>query len=131
MSLEFYDDGNGCRPTVKITDTGSMSTYQKLCYVLDKIQEIIDFVNGFQDKLDAKEDSVNITNLRRLSPTGDFTGTLCGKKSACQIPDEIDNNRQQIQYIASQFSDGQTGFVIDGGFFEETGIKANYNGGYF
>lgn len=129
--IDFYDDGNCCKPTVKITDTGSMSTYQKLCYVLDKIKEIIDFVNTFQAELDEKEDSVNITNQRKLSESGDFTGTLAGRKNALQTTYEIDDNRQQIQYIASQFSDGQTGFVIDGGFFEETGIKANYNGGYF
>lgn len=129
--IDFYNDGNGCRPTVKITDTGSMSTYQKLCYVLEKTEEIVEYVNGFQGQLDGKENSSNITNNRKLSENGDFTGTLCGKKSACQIPDEIDNNRQQIQYLASQFSDGQTGYVIDGGFFQETGIKKNYNGGYF
>lgn len=78
MSIEFYTDGQCCRPTVKISDTGSMSTYQKLCYVLDKIEEVIEYSNGLQDEIDLKEYSSNITNIRKLSENGDFTGLING-----------------------------------------------------
>ena len=131
MPINFYENDQGCKPTVKITDNGNMSTYQKLCYIQEKMIEIIEIVNQFETDITNKEDSSNITNNRKLSENGDFTGTLCGKKSACQTVSEIDNNRDQIQFIANQFSDGQTGLVVDGGFFIETGIKASYNGGYF
>lgn len=120
-----------CRSSVKITDTGSMSTYQKLCYVLQKIAEFIVIMAGFEIQIAAKEDSINITNNRKLSEQGDFTGTLCGEKTACQVNYEIDDNRQQVKFLSTQFADGATGLVVDGGFFEETGIKKNYNGGYF
>lgn len=127
--MDEYKDP--CSPTVQITDTGSMSTYQKICYLLQKVGELVLKVTGFEGQLAAKEDSVNITNNRKLSPQGDFTGTLAGRKNALQVTYEIDDNREQVRYLNSQFSDGQTGLVIDGGFFEESGIKKNYNGGVF
>lgn len=105
-----------------------------LDWVIEKVQENITTVGelaqeivGIPDKYETKE---NITNARKLSPSGNFTGTWNGEKHET-MRGNIDNNRDQIRYIANQFSDGQTGFVIDGGFFEESGIKANYNGGYF
>lgn len=111
---------------------GANSIYELLLMALQKLDEVIDVVNGFETELDAKEDSANITNSRKLSNDGDFNGTICGKKkTACQVAQELDDNRQQIQYIAEQFSGGQTGFVIDGGFFDESGIRESYNGGIF
>lgn len=127
----FEDYEDACKPSVKITDTGSMSTYQKLCYVLQKMAEFIVIMAGFESEIAAKEDSVNITNNRKLSEAGDFTGTLAGRKNALQATYEIDDNRDQIQFLSNQFADGATGLVIDGGFFDESGIKKNYNGGYF
>lgn len=100
--LEFYDDGNGCRPTVKITDTGSMSTYQKLCYVLDLIEEVVEFVNSFQTQLDdleeRKEDSSNITSNRKLSETGDFTGTWV-QESKSSVDARINNGQNLYQNV--------------------------------
>lgn len=48
-----------------------------------------------------------------------------------RLLERIRNNDDKIHYIANQFKDGQTGLVIDGGFFENDGIHKNYNGGYF
>lgn len=111
---------------------GANSIYELLLMALQKLDEVIDVVNGFETELDAKENSENITNSRKLSSDGDFNGTICGKKkTVCQVVQELDDNREQIQYIASQFADGQTGLVVDGGFFEESGIRKNYNGGVF
>jgi hypothetical protein len=125
----MLDDYDGCRTSVKITDTGSMSTYQKLCYVLQKIAEFIVTMAGFESQIAAKEDSVNITNNRKLSEQGDFTGTLDGKKSASQVIYEIDDNKQKLDYLTSQFSEGATGLVIDCGLFDETEIDKQYDGG--
>lgn len=129
--IEWYDDDQPCcRPTVKITDTGNMSTYEKLCYVIDKIKELIEFSNGWQAQLDQKEDSLNITNARKLDTSGNFTGTWFGE-TFLSIFSQVGLNNDLIKYLTGQFSDGQTGFVIDGGFFEETGIDRNFNGGVF
>ena len=117
MSIKFYDDGCGCRPTVKITDTGSMSTYQKLCYVLEKINEIIEFVNNFQAVLDAKENSINITNNRKLSETGDFTGTWYGDTKS-SIDNKIANGQALYHNLIDLINTNpELNFeIFDGGF---------------
>ena len=43
--IEYYDISCGCRPSIQITDTGSLSTIEKLCYVLEKLEEVIEVVN--------------------------------------------------------------------------------------
>jgi len=108
----------------------SMSGYEFMTKVMMKLNELIDYVNGFQEELDTKENSINITNSRLLDTQGNFTGTWFGD-TYLNMSSLIDNNRDQLVYLASQFSDGQTGFVIDGGFFIDTGIDDNYNGGVF
>jgi hypothetical protein len=82
------------------------------------------------DSLKDYERSATITGSRKLSSTGNFTGTVAGR-AANLLLSEIDSNKNQINYIASQFANGQTGYVIDGGFFEDAGIRKNYNGGMF
>lgn len=105
-----------------------------LDWVLKTIKECVAEIIKFGETIDIfptiYETKDNITNKRKLSPIGNFTGTLDGRK-ANLVNAGIDNNRQQIQYIAEQFLDGQTGQVVDGGFFTEDGIRKNYNGGMF
>lgn len=111
---------------------GGYSPYEVVNQAIEIVNELITEVNGMNDKISEKEDSTNITNARKLSEDGDLSGTLANKrKTALEVVNEIDNNKDQISYLASQFSEGQTGLIIDGGFFEETGIKKNYNGGVF
>lgn len=98
--------------------------------LVKKMNEVVDFANTVDGKIAAKEDSSNITNNRKLSPTGNFTGTVAGR-AATMVIAGIDTNRDNVRYLASQFADGQTGQVIDGGFFEEDFIKRNYDGGVF
>ena len=76
------------------------------------------------------EKSANITGNRKLSATGNFTGTIHGRDALLTLA-QIDSNAAALRYLSNQFSDGQTGLVIDGAFFEETGINRNYNGGLF
>lgn len=124
--IEYYEDGLCCKPTVKITDTGSMSTYQKLCYVLDKIEEIVLFANGLQGQIDEKEDSINITKSRKLSDIGDFTGTLCNKLSACEVITQIEDNRETIYDIATKIDNKiSLEYIIDGGIYPFDGIVNN------
>lgn len=109
-----------------------------LDWIIEKIKEIEDFKESIPgniidilDSINDKEDVEYLTNFRKLSLLGDFTGTLAGSLSALQVVEYILNNKEQIQFLYSQFADGQTGYVIDGGFFLETGIQNNYSGGYF
>lgn len=92
-----------------------------------KVDELAQEILGISDTYETKE---NITNVRKLSTNADFTGTWNGEQHL-KVRGDIDNNRDNIQYLTNQFTDGQTGLVIDGGFFEDTGIKKNYNGGVF
>jgi hypothetical protein len=98
--------------------------------VIKELQAAIANIKPATEALKDYEKSATITEQRKLSPTGNFTGTIAGR-AASLILSGIDSNRNQINYIANQFSDGQTGLVIDGGFFEDSGIRRNYNGGMF
>lgn len=117
MSIEYCNTGC-CKPSIKITNTGHMSTIEKLCYVIEKTGEVIEFVNGFQDELDSKEDSVNITNIRKLSEVGDFTGTWFGESKSSMDAKDVEglNNYQAlIEYLQAN---PQIGWIVwDGKFF--------------
>lgn len=95
-----------------------------------KLNEVIHFINNLNLLFDSKEDKDNLTNKRKLSPTGDFTGSLHGVP-VDNVLYSVDNSADKITYLANQFSDGYTGLVIDGGFFEDDHIAKNYNGGLF
>lgn len=107
-----------CKASYRFVRESAFSVYELLLKVIEKLNEVIDFVNDFQSQLDQKEDSVNITNNRKLSETGDFTGTLCnGSKTACEVVDGIDT----IEDIAKKLDDKVSlEFIIDGGTFPFT-----------
>lgn len=92
-----------------------------------KVDEFAQAIVDFPVLYEKKDD---LTNKRKLSPSGDFTGTWFGN-TFTKIFGKVDSNTDQIEYLSNQFADGRTGFVIDGGFFEETGIDKNYDGGVF
>lgn len=105
-----------------------------LDWVIKKVQECVAAVASLTEDIanisDTYETKDNITTQRKLSNSGNFTGTWNGEKQT-KMRGDINNNRSQISFLASQFADGATGLVIDGGFFDESGIKKNYNGGFF
>lgn len=104
-----------------------------LDWALQKLKEWDTEIQAFAATLEGLKDyekSANITNNRKLSQNGDFTGTIQGQASSL-VWSKIAGNAQQLQYLADQFSDGQTGLVIDGAYFESDGIHKNYNGGMF
>jgi len=107
-----------------------LTEIQLLAKLIKTVNHIIENVNSFQGSIDGKENSVDITNKRKLSPTGNFTGSLYGQP-VINVLGEIDSNKDKLLYLTNQFSDGQTGFVIDGGFFSSTGVARNFNGGLF
>lgn len=117
-----HKDNKGvCRPKVETVYDGTLTLFEKMCKLVgvvlgleDTVEEIDEKVDGFDARItkNTEDISVNVTNINGVEITAE-------------------NNRDQIMYLVSQFSDGQTGLVIDGGFFEETGIKKNYDGGVF
>lgn len=123
-----------CRVPGTFAKEGFMSIYEMVSALFDKSNETVDFVNEFEDDIESleqrKENKSQITLQRKLSPLGDFTGSIRGKQSL-QVLSEIDDNRDKNQYVISQLRDGQNGLVVDGGFFEDEGIRKNYDGGTF
>lgn len=98
--------------------------------LVNQFNVVVDFANEFDEKLKSKEDSKNITDNRKLSPNGDFTGSI-HKIPSLELIAQIRSNKDVLQQLTWQFADGYTGQVIDGGFFESGNIRRNYDGGIF
>src|SRR6185312_4505414 len=92
-------------------DQEELTQIELTARIAHSLNEVIDELGGWQGALDKHELSDNITNNRKLSPNGNFTGTLAGRLASLVLA-QIDNNADKIVYIANQFSDGQTGLVI-------------------
>lgn len=107
-----------------------LTALQLIAKLIATVNKTVEAINSFQGSINKKEDSLNITLNRKLSDKGDFTGSIQGIASALLISNIFDNS-DKISYLANQFSDGYTGLVIDGGFFENTMIAKNYDGGVF
>jgi hypothetical protein len=99
-------------------------------YCLKTVEGIVAQVNDIvKDYLKTTDYNADMTK-RKLSATGNFTGSIQNIPSTT-IVTKTDSNDKTLQYLTSQFADGQTGLVIDGGFFEDEGIDKNYDGGIF
>lgn len=140
--MSYYYTGCGCEPTYKTCDTsldfidnGSMSNYEKMCFIIDELEKVngllndfqssIDEIDNFQDDLDLKEDSINISNSRKLSPNGDFTGTITGKSQEsvfADIDDALSLTEDLIESINNRES---IGLIYDGGSYLDTEPPTN------
>lgn len=114
--------------------------------VKDIINDFIDYINGLQGQIDAKEDSVNITNNRKLSENGDFTGTWFGESKESvdlKIAEGLNNYNELIEYLKANpqisyvvwdgsffLSPPPTGDTLDGGSFADPNIDET-DGGLF
>lgn len=107
-----------------------LTTIQLLAKIIPKVNEVVVETNLVDGKIAEKENSSNITSNRKLSAKGNFTGTVDGV-AANRVIGNIEDNNNKITYLASQFSGGQTGLVVDGGFFENSAISKNFDGGVF
>ena len=107
-----------------------LSTLEMIGRVAQKANEIMEVINNWQDNVDQRELSSDITVKRKLSPSGNFTGTIAGRLSSLVVAD-VEDAKDKIVFLAEQFADGQTGLVVDGGYFEGSEIKKSYDGGRF
>lgn len=124
--MSYYYRGCGtkykaCDTSLDFIDDGSMSNYEKMCFIIGQLKILTEIVEGFEDELNAKEDSINITDNRKLSETGDFTGTICGE-DACKTIIQIDDNKTTIEDIAFKIDNKiSIEFIVDGGIYPFTG----------
>jgi hypothetical protein len=65
----------------------SLSYYEAVLAVINKVNEAIDLCNDFKADLDSREKSSWITNNRKLSPDGNFTGKLEGRTTKTVLAD--------------------------------------------
>lgn len=93
----------------------------------ENVEGIIDEVQNILKNFVTKEE---LTNERKLSSIGDFTGTLCNStKTACEVVSGIDSNYDSIKLLTEQFEDGATGQVVECGYFGDDEINRLYDGG--
>lgn len=87
-----------CKSSFQFAYDESYSVYEMLIKVIEKLNEVIGVVNGFESDLSKKEDSINITNNRKLSETGDFTGAWFGDTKT-NIDQQILNGQNLYQQL--------------------------------
>ena len=118
-----------CDLNLSFINDGSMSMYEKMCYIIELLKDGLIKVDEVITQLDKKEDIDFLTNNRKLSLDGNFTGMLCNLKSACEVVNEINMNYDSIKYLQEQFETGATGQVIECGIFEDENITREFDGG--
>lgn len=105
-----------------------LTPLQLMSKIVPIVNDVVEETNKVDNKIAQKEDSSNISKNRKLSSTGNFTGSLAGVP-ATHVLANVSDNADKIHYLSSQYEDGQTGLIVDGGFFENTLINKNYDGG--
>lgn len=96
-----------CGFDLTFLNDGTLTTYEKLCYMIELFREALGGLDGIDEALALKEDKINLTNVRLLSETGDFTGTWAGETKVeytaflqSFIQALIDNLQTQVDDLA-------------------------------
>lgn len=97
--------GSSCDLNLDFLDDGSLTIYELLCKALETFQEALDGLGGLDEALALKEDIAYLTDVRKLSLEGDFTGTWYGEtlqevKDAIQA--DIDAIQLQIDALVAE-----------------------------
>lgn len=123
-----------CQKVLPLVYDDSLSYYEVLCKVVDKLNQCISSSNSTSEALNkfiawANANAVTHNQMSSeyaLDREGNFTGTIGG------LPYYIvQSNRDSLQAVIGQIAHGQVGAIINGGFFTDSGIKDSYNGGIF
>lgn len=81
---------------------------------------VVDFMNQYDSELLSKEDKTNLTNKRKLSPNGDFSGTLLGE-SIFNVFSDIENSLSLSETLIEMVNNRESiGTIYDGGDFVNT-----------
>ena len=111
-------------------DKEELTSLELQARTVKKMNEVIEVTNTVDGRIEGKEDKSVITVNRKLSPNGNFTGSI-DSVPVNRVLGNIEDNHDKVIYLADQFSNGQTGQIVDGGFFENSNIAKNYDGGVF
>lgn len=97
-----------------------LSVLELSAKVAQKLNEALDVINEGIVSIEGKEDSDNITNNRKLSPNGNFTGMLNGK-SIFSVLADINDSLSLAKTIIDMVNNRESiGTIFDGGFFIDT-----------
>jgi hypothetical protein len=95
----------------------SLSYFEAIGKLMAHINEIASQFNGMIDETNLKEYSADITNKRKLSPTGDFTGTL-RQRTLDAIFADINNSLSLCNTLIDMVNHRESiGTIYDGGPF--------------
>lgn len=101
-------------------DQEELSSLELSGRTAQKVNEVIELANTVDGKITKKEDSDNITNNRKLSPTGVFSGWLL-TKSVATVLMELADALTLSQTLIGMVNDRESiGTIYDGGYFLDT-----------
>lgn len=99
--------------------TGSLNG-ESVTSVLANIDSIESNIDVVESNVALKENSLNITNIRKLDNTGNFTGKINGKTTT-QVLADIDSSLSLANTLISLVNARESiGTIYDGGSFSET-----------
>lgn len=123
-----------CQKVMPLVYDDSLSYYETLCKVVDKLNQCIQSANNVETGLNqfmqwVYSECVTHNQMETeymLDRNGNFTGTIYGLPAST-----VGDNRDRILYILDQLNNGNVPRAIDGGYFTDSGINNIYNGGLF
>jgi hypothetical protein len=112
-------------------DSEELTALQLAARTAAKCNEVVNNVNGYQADIDSREKSALLSTNRKLSATGDFTGSINGK-STTQVLLEINEGRQLSAEVLELINQQEIiTHIIDGGLFTDVPGQQSYDGGLF
>lgn len=113
-------------------DTEELTQLELSGRTAKKTNEVVELVNTFDADLKTREKSDDITNKRKLSPTGNFSGTILGV-AVLKILTDISDALSLVKTLISMVNNRESiGTIYDGGYFLESDPPViNVEGGLF
>lgn len=103
-----------------VYDDEELSALELAGRTTQKVNEVVEEVNTFQTQINGLESSSSITNNRKLSTTGNFTGTL-NSVSLSKLFGDISNALTLSNTLIEMVNNRESvGTIYDGGNFIDT-----------
>lgn len=115
------------QPTVYADELSYSEQVGKLAYGLEQtntdVEDLEERVStgfkGVDKALQEYETIKDLTDVRKLSGSGDFTGSVAGVEAADLVVN-VASNTADIRTVLKWISEGHTGYLIDCGYFGQT-----------
>jgi hypothetical protein len=98
-----------------VYDTEEYTALDLAAKTAGKVNECVDSLNQYDAQINLREKSDDITNKRKLSVKGDFSGTILGRTIASIFSDIGDSNTLVKQLIGMVNKRESIGTIYDGG----------------